>query len=85
MAVALICLSAQPVPAQETQPAGRCSKLLAETLKEMEGRPVLKEELATGLMWMRMEAQEAHSLGDEPRCIGLLSEARKLLGPAETR
>jgi hypothetical protein len=56
-----------------------------ETLQEMESRPVLKEEFATGLMWIREEAQQAHSHGDESRCIGLLREARKLLGPTETR
>ena len=81
----LLCLSAPPVLADEDEAAADCSELLVETLQEMESRPVLKEEFATGLMWMRVEAQQAHSLGDESRCIGLLSEARRLLDPAETR
>ena len=81
----ILCLSAPPVLADEDKPAVLCSDLLAETLKEMEIRPVLKEEFATGLMWMRVEAQQAHSLGDETRCIDLVSEARKLLGPAQIR
>lgn len=78
IAVALAVLATPAAHAGETRTA-TCRDLLAETLGIMERRPVLKEELATGLMWMREEAEQAGTAGDEARCIELLNRVKDLL------
>ena len=73
--LALAALAAHGAEAE----TATCRELLAETLGLMERRPVLKEELATGLMWMREEAEQARAAGDEARCIALLIRVKDLL------
>ena len=48
----------------------------------MRSRPLLKEEHATALMWLRMDAAEARAAGDESRGCGLTNiiVVERLLG-----
>lgn len=77
----VVALAVLPGPMAQAGEEGTptCRELLAETLSFMEQRPVLKEELATGLMWMRQDAQAAQAAGDEARCVTLLIQVKELL------
>lgn len=79
IAIAILVLAGPAVQGAERRDAATCRDLQAETLGLMQQRPVLKEELATGLMWMREEAEQARAAGDEGRCVALLIQVRDLL------
>lgn len=79
-AIAVLALAATAVQAAEREVAETCRDLLAETLGIMRDRPVMKEELATGIMWMRRDAERAWAAGDEARCVALLIQVREFLG-----
>ena len=57
-----------------------CEARLERSLVEMERRPLLKEEHATALMWLRLDAAEALREGDEVTCAGRLDAVELLLG-----
>ena len=57
-----------------------CADRLERSLAEMRGRPLLKEEHATALMWLRMDAAEAAAVGDEDGCLETVAVAEALLG-----
>jgi len=83
LALALAVSAAQPVPGAEAAGAGdaaACEARLARTLAEMEARPLLKEELATGLMWLRLDAQTALARGDARLCLGGVRIVEEILG-----
>lgn len=61
-------------------PPGDCAARLDRTLEEMESRPLLKEELATGLMWIRLDAQTALEDGNERKCLSRVQTAEQILG-----
>lgn len=56
-----------------------CRALLARTRAAMEARPPLKEELATGLMWIRMDADRALAADDAATCLREARRAAALL------
>jgi hypothetical protein len=62
-----------------TAEAAQCDALLDETLVAMEARAPMKDELATALMWIRLDAQEALEAGDAGACLGLARRAATLL------
>jgi hypothetical protein len=74
-----IGLSASGAAASETAP-GECEARLARTLAEMEARPLLKEELATGLMWLRLDAETALAAGDVAACLEGVRTVEQILG-----
>ena len=80
-------LSALTATAQPAEPLGDCAARLDRTLAEMESRPLLKEELATGLMWIRLDARTALDEGDVEGCLGRVRTVEQILGlmppPAE--
>ncbi len=57
-----------------------CAERLDRTLIAMQDRPLLKEEHATALMWLRMDAAEAEAAGDEAACLAKVVVAEVLLG-----
>jgi hypothetical protein len=59
--------------------AAECRGLLDRTLADMSALPPLKEELATGLMWMRLDALEALEAGDVETCLKQARRAAALL------
>jgi len=65
--------------AAETAP-DRCAIRLDRTLVALQQRPLLKEEHATALMWLRMDAAEADAVGDEASCLEKVAVAETLLG-----
>jgi hypothetical protein len=73
--VLLLALVGSPVAAQDRNCAERLDAV-AETLAD---GPLLKEELATGLMWMRLDAAEAESRGDEEACLALAERIEMLI------
>jgi hypothetical protein len=61
-----------------------CVDRLAQTLDSMRSGPLLKEEHATALMWLRMDAAEAAAAGDEQECLVRVAIVEDLLGlPAD--
>ena len=66
--------------AADTDNAEACAARLVRTLAEMEARPLLKEELATGLMWIRLDAQTALEAGDAETCLQQVRLVEKILG-----
>lgn len=62
-----------------------CSDRLARTLDAMQDRPLLKEEHATALMWLRMAAAEAAAIGDEEGCLSDVAIVENLLGVSSDR
>jgi hypothetical protein len=64
----------------DTDDATACEERLARTLAEMESRPLLKEELATGLMWLRLDAQTALANGDATTCLEGVRIVEEILG-----
>lgn len=65
-----------------TDPREDCAARLDRTLAEMESRPLLKEELATGLMWLRLDARIALEAGDTDLCLSRVRVAEDILGMA---
>jgi len=57
-----------------------CKERLARSLAEMESRPLLKEELATGLMWLRLDAEVALEAGDTALCLSKVETVETILG-----
>lgn len=66
-----------PAPAD---PLADCAARLERTLAAMRARPLLKEELATGLMWKRLDAAAALESGDARGCLAQVREVETLLG-----
>jgi hypothetical protein len=66
--------------ASEVDKAAACRQLLHRTLTTMEARPALKEEFATGLMWLRLDALEALEAGDPEGCLERALRVAALLG-----
>lgn len=64
---------------EAAQPSVECPLLLDRTLATMEAGPLLKEEFATGLMWLRLDAQEALEAGDAATCFELARRAAALV------
>jgi hypothetical protein len=82
-AFAVVILFAPPVSGAEAagaEGAATCEERLARTLAEMEARPLLKEELATGLMWLRLDAQTALARGDVRLCLEGVRVVEEILG-----
>ena len=57
-----------------------CADRLERTLQEMERRPLLKEEHATALMWLRLDAQKALAEGDTETCEEKVRVVEALIG-----
>ena len=55
---------------------------LAQTLAAMEARPLMKEEQATALMWLRLDAAAAAADGDAATCLAHMAVVESLLGPS---
>lgn len=67
-------------PGATASDAPGCAERLDRTLVAMQERPLLKEEHATALMWLRMDAAEAAAAGDEAACLAQVAVAEVLLG-----
>jgi len=74
----LLSVIATSVVAETTQDS--CATRLDHTLVAMQERPFLKEEHATALMWLRMDAAEADAAGDEAGCLEMVAVVETLLG-----
>ena len=72
-----MALVAAPASAMENVEA--CGARLDAMLATMEARSPLKEELATGLMWMQVEAEEALTSGNAEVCDFSLRRMEALL------
>lgn len=57
-----------------------CAASLARSLAAMETSPLMKEEVATGLMWLRLDAEKALSNGDAPGCLERALVVENILG-----
>lgn len=68
-----------------TDESGGCTARLERTLAEMQSRPLLKEEHATALMWLRMDAEEALENQDELTCLRHVAIVETLLGLSAVR
>lgn len=69
------------VTAVDTEAAeAGCADRLDRTLTHMQERPLLKEEHATALMWLRMDAENAVAPGDERLCVEKVLVIERLLG-----
>ena len=77
---AALVLAAPAEAAPDADDAAACEARLARTLAEMESRPLLKEELATGLMWLRLDAQTALANGDAAACLEGVRVVEDILG-----
>lgn len=73
-------MAATTAMAQAPGTPGECAARLDRTLAEMESRPLLKEELATGLMWIRLDARTALDEGDVEGCLGRVRTVEQILG-----
>jgi hypothetical protein len=81
-ALALAALLAAPAAASDSkvEPSARCANGLDRALVEMKARPLMKEEMATGLMWLRLDAQQALERGDAAACLEHLAAVEEVLG-----
>ncbi len=70
---------AAPVAAP-ADPAAECTDRLSRTLAVMDERAPLKGELATGIMWLRLDAEEALAAGDTATCLQNVEVVETLLG-----
>ncbi|MGY6548944.1 MAG: hypothetical protein ACXIU7_08060 [Roseinatronobacter sp.] len=77
-ALALALAAAPPLAADPPQSA--CADRLDATLADMLTRPLLKEEHATALMWLRMDAEQALAQGNDAECLDLIATVETLLG-----
>jgi hypothetical protein len=57
----------------------RCDGALAQSHRLMTAEPVLKEELATGVMWMRLDAESLRAAGRNEDCADIAERALRLL------
>jgi hypothetical protein len=78
-AMALATLAHHPASTTELDQAAECRRLLDGTLAAMHARPALKEEFATGLMWLRLDALNALEAGDLEGCLERARRAADLL------
>lgn len=56
-----------------------CAERLERTLKVMESRAPMKDEVATSLMWLRMDAAEALQNGKTATCEDKVSVVENVL------
>lgn len=73
-------LSANAIYTAAETGQANCADRLDRTLIAIQERPLLKEEHATALMWLRMDATEADAAGDETGCLEMVAVAETLLG-----
>jgi len=59
--------------------AADCRVRLAQSLSVMEAAPLMKEEKATGLMWLRLDAQHALEQGAVELCHKKLEAVEAIL------
>ncbi len=78
--VFLLVSIAPAVMAADTVSLSGCEMRLEQTLAVMQDRSLLKEEHATALMWLRMDAQTAITQGDEQECLANVVITERLLG-----
>jgi hypothetical protein len=78
-ALAIAAFPHRAAIATEADQAAECRRLLDRTLAAMDARPALKEEFATGLMWLRLDALEALEAGDPESCLERVRRAAALL------
>jgi hypothetical protein len=57
----------------------RCTELAARTMAVMETAPLMKDELATAVMWLRLDAARATDAGDAGLCVERMTKALALL------
>lgn len=57
-----------------------CEDRLVRTLEVLEQTSPLKGELATGIMWLRLDAEEALAEGDAATCLKNVAIVEDLLG-----
>jgi hypothetical protein len=57
-----------------------CEDRLVRTLEVLDQTSPLKGELATGIMWLRMDAEEALAEGDTATCLKNVAIVEDLLG-----
>ena len=62
-----------------TDAADQCEARLARSLAVMQERPLLKEEHATALMWLRLDARDALNAGDASLCLRTMETVETLL------
>ena len=78
-ALALATFAHHTAATSELDQAAECRQLLDSTLAAMHARPTLKEEFATGLMWLRLDALKALEAGDPEGCLERARRAANLL------
>ena len=61
--------------------AEACRDRLAASLEIMRGQPLMKEEVATGLMWTRLDAAGALEAGDVRTCHAKMEIVDAILAP----
>ena len=76
-------LAAEESPAVSRAAPSPCAEGLAATLVVMEERSPMKDQVATALMWRRMDAWAALEKGEEEICQEHLAVVRSLLGLPE--
>jgi hypothetical protein len=79
-----VCLHGLAI-ASDGDKAAACRVLLDRALMAMEVRPALKEEFATGLMWLRLDALKALEAGDPQGCLERALRVAALLGVDERK
>lgn len=79
VAFVVACVAATAASAGQSREAA-CAERLEATLHDMQTRALLKEEHATALMWLRMDAEEALEDGDADLCHAKLDTVDLLLG-----
>lgn len=82
----LVLIVALPMPlsaiADNSKDTVNCVVRLDRTLEVMERRAPMKDEVATALMWLRMDAAEAIETGDITTCAEKLSVIENILNIA---
>lgn len=79
---ALLCLSPLGAAAAGRGDGGpdlHCAELTARTMAVMESAPLMKDELATAVMWLRLDAAKAADAGDAGLCVERMARALALL------
>mgnify|MGYP006447316563 CR=1 FL=1 len=77
--LALIAALFSSPGAAATDDSMTCSARLERTLETMENRSPMKDEVATSLMWHRMDAQEAQRSGDLKACSAKMDVIENIL------
>jgi len=62
--------------------AAECAARLDRTLQVMQQRAPMKDEVATGLMWLRMDAEDALRAGDPAGCLARVATVEQVLNMA---